>query len=202
MQSLRALPLLRPSRSSSTDPTQPPGSRTASPAPPSTTTATANGLSTLNPAYAQDDRTSRLNERSVSAGGHPRSKSLTRPLAGLAGLSLGGQSTNGNGTATPVPSVPATANPMLNGKTGTSPPTSRSATPLPAVAPAHPSEGATIDAIGLRLNEIVNRCLLGVDPKALKGIRKGAGWGLGEAVVKYVQNFCGHETRMWLNVFA
>ena len=79
-------------------------------------------------------------------------------------------------------SVPA-PNGKASGHTGISPPGSRSITPLP-VASAHPSEGATIDAIGLRLNEVVNRCLLGVDSKSLKGVRKGAGWGLGEAVVK------------------
>ena len=179
MQSLRSLPLLRPSRSNSTDPTIH-GSRTASPAPPSTTPAIA--LSTLNPAYAQDEKLVQVSERSISAGGHPRSKSLPRPLAGLAGLNLG----PGGGHTPPPTAVPAPNGtvPAPNGvKSGISPPGSRSVTPLP-VTSAHPSEGATIYAIGLRLNEIVNRCLLGVDSKSMKGVRNGAGWGLGEAVVK------------------
>jgi hypothetical protein len=174
MQSLRALPLLRPSRSNSTDPT----SRTASPAPPSTTPAVA--LSTLNPAYPQDEKSVNLAERSISAGGHPRSKSLPRPLAGLAGFSLA-PSSGGTPPSTAVP----TGNGNIAAPNGVkiSPPGSRSVTPLPG-ATGHSSEGATIDAIGLRLNEVVNRCLLGVDSKSMKGVRKGAGWGLGEAVVK------------------
>lgn len=172
---LRSLPLLRPSRPHSTDQSQLNGSRTASPAPPSTTTANVNALSTLNPAYA-DDRTTRLTERSISAGGQPRGRSLTKPLSGLSGLSLGA---NGHttGATTPSPAPAPTSNAAVQPGKVSPPGGSGTATPVHG-------ERATIDAISLRLNEMVNKSLLGVDMKQMKGVKKNNGWATGEAVVK------------------
>ena len=44
--------------------------------------------------------------------------------------------------------------------------------------------GGVIDAIGLRLNEQVNKTCFGVDSLGRKGFKKGAGWVLGQAIVK------------------
>lgn len=73
-----------------------------------------------------------------------------------------------------------------------SPPNSRSATPriastatLPGSATEMPHQGGGhVDAIGLRFNEAVNRALIGVDAKAKKGFRKGAGWTVGESIAQ------------------
>jgi hypothetical protein len=41
-----------------------------------------------------------------------------------------------------------------------------------------------MDVIGLRINESVNKACLGVDAKAKKGFRKGAGWSVGESIAR------------------
>jgi hypothetical protein len=78
------------------------------------------------------------------------------------------------------------------GKKGTSPPTSRAATPRIAQPPA-PAEGGGqgmpphsghMDVLGLRLNESVNKACAGLDAKGKKGFKKGSGWSVGESVVK------------------
>ncbi|WVR04490.1 hypothetical protein IAU60_001494 [Kwoniella sp. DSM 27419] len=166
MNALRTLPILnRPSRPSS-------------PAPPAVQSATANGT-TAGPAPNID--------------GKPRSRSLSRQVADkVSSLQL---STNGHGHMPPPVSV-VPSQPLGGIKKGSSPPGSRPATPRMAPSPG-PGVPATLgfqpdtspqagymDAIGLRLNEVVNKACAGVDYKAKKGFKKGNGWSVGESVAK------------------
>ncbi|KAJ9096106.1 hypothetical protein QFC19_007332 [Naganishia cerealis] len=181
MQAFKALPLMRPSRSSS-------------PAPPVTTTA--NGDShpvTLNGTAFGNA----LPKVSRSASGPPRSRSIARPLGGLSLAKEGALTPHHTGPA----GLPAhhgvapgiSVNGVPNGfKTGTSPPGTRSSTPAmpPSASMGNlgvdnsTAAGGVIDAIGLRLSEQVNKTCFGVDLKTRKGFKKGTGWTLGEAVVK------------------
>lgn len=178
MQALKALPLMRPSRSSS-------------PAPPVTTTngdpqpTSFTGLPAGN-ALPGAARSSSL---------QPRSRSITRPLGGLSltkDAPLTPHHTGPAGTSTSVPSGLA-VNGHVNGKTGTSPPGTRPSTPglAPSASMSNlgnadngAAVGGVIDAIGLRLNEQVNKSCLGVDSQGRKGFKKGAGWAVGQAIVK------------------
>lgn len=170
MNTLRTLPLLRPSRSASPAPTTSDVQAQATPSMPPPVTA------------------------SVSQGG--RSRSVSRPLGGIQLLAGNGASTANTASA---PSSKAN-----------SPPTSRpgvartgSVVPMPVVGNGHANgapgsggvepQGGFIDAISLRLNEQVNKTCLGVDFKARKGVKKGLGWSLGEAVVKWVAIRCPCE---------
>jgi len=164
MNTLRTLPILnRPSRPSS-------------PAPASTqvTTASVPGTTTQPPLIALDPK--------------PRSRSLSRQVADkVSSLQLSGTPANGNGAV-------ITHSQPLGSKKGPSPPDSRPATPrmaqtpLPTPGPENvvPQGGGYMDVLGSRFNETVNKASAGVDFKAKKGFKKGAGWGVGEAVVKYV----------------
>ncbi|TXT05974.1 hypothetical protein VHUM_03735 [Vanrija humicola] len=92
----------------------------------------------------------------------------------------------------PVP-APRVATPVAPGlpapKKSTSPTGSRPATPrnsvvgLPGSGPETP-HGGYMDAIGLRLADTVNKSCAGIDFKAKKGARKGAGWMIGESIAK------------------
>lgn len=153
-------------------------SRPSSPSPAATqvTPANANGYHSLPPV-----------EASASEPAKPRSRSLSRQVAErVSNLQLSGPPR----AASVLPSQP------LGGKR-VSPPSSRAptpriaSTPLPSapgtpLAPGMdgPQGGAFMEALGLRLNEQVNKACTGVDFKAKKGFRKGSGWGVGESVVK------------------
>lgn len=169
MNALRTLPILnRPSRP-------------ASPAPPSTHTATAT---------AQPPTSLGLGiMHTASEPGKPRSRSLSRHVTdkivphatGPAGATGLAPSASANGFVHPQPQT---------GKR-TSPPASRAATPrLPQTPlPVGAENGAApqsgyMDVLGLRLNEVVNKACVGVDFKAKKGFKKDAGWIVGESVIK------------------
>ncbi|WOO81937.1 uncharacterized protein LOC62_04G005449 [Vanrija pseudolonga] len=87
--------------------------------------------------------------------------------------------------ATPAAAPGGLAAPKKN----TSPTGSRPATPrnsvvgLPGSGPETP-QGGYMDAIGLRLADTVNKSCSGIDFKAKKGARKGAGWTIGEGIAK------------------
>lgn len=183
MQALKALPLMRPSRSSS-------------PAPPVTTPANGDSHPT---AWNGPAAGNVLPGVSRSSSGPPRSRSITRPLGTLSltkEAALTPHHTGPAGVSTPngVMTPGIAVNGVLHGgKTGTSPPGTRPATP--GMAPSASmgnlgsadngaAVGGVIDGIGLRLNEQVNKTCLGVDSKGRKGFKKGAGWTLGQAVVK------------------
>ena len=88
----------------------------------------------------------------------------------------------------PAP-VPAARSQSVGSKRVPSPPTSRAATPRHSGTPLPPSgtetpHGGYMDAIGLRLNETVNKACAGVDFKSKKGFRKGTGWTVGDGVTQ------------------
>lgn len=154
MQALRTLPLLRPSRSSSPAP----GTNAA----PTTQTQSTTVPGSMGP---------------PTENGKPRSRSLTKPLSSLH-LSLGGVPTSQPPTQPPTPAAVPTSRP---------PTPKMAAAALPAgAAPVqdngHPA--GFMDAVGLRLNEQVNKACVGVDWKARKGFKKTAGWQVGESVIK------------------
>ncbi|KAJ9098711.1 hypothetical protein QFC21_004359 [Naganishia friedmannii] len=184
MQAFKALPLMRPSRSSS-------------PAPPVTTPTNGDPLPAV---WNGSAVANALPNVTRSASGPPRSRTITRPLGGL---SLGAKDgaltphhTGPAGLPTPAGVVPGIAlNGLPNGsKAGTSPPGTRPSTPgMPPSASmgnlgsengTTTTAGGVIDAIGLRLSEQVNKTCFGVDLNSRKGFKKGSGWTLGEAVIK------------------
>lgn len=165
MNALRTLPILnRPSRP-------------ASPAPPGPTTQVTTSTATGHPS-----------QPSGAADPRTRARSLSRQITDkVAGLQIN-QPPNGAGVVVTItPSQPVGA------KKGSSPPGSRPTTPWAAPGPLGPAaapsdaaapQGGYMDVLGLRLNESVNKACVGVDYKAKKGFRKGAGWTVGESVVK------------------
>ncbi len=108
----------------------------------------------------------------------PSSTNASPLLPSAPGFTTPGVNASSTITSTPAP------------PTGTlTPQTTGSGLGLGSLAPAGTvgsgsGEGAHIDAIGLRLNELVNKACLGVDFKLRKGMRRGVGWSLGEGVVK------------------
>ncbi|KAL7420840.1 hypothetical protein Q5752_004793 [Cryptotrichosporon argae] len=98
--------------------------------------------------------------------GKPRSRSLSRQVA--------------DKLAPPMTITPS--QPLKK----VSPPSSRTATPrVPSSPlPSDPAPGSNMEVIGLRLNEVVNKACAGVDYKAKKAFRAGAGWSVGEAIIR------------------
>ena len=178
MNTLRTLPILnRPSRP-------------ASPAPaPSTThvsTTTATGATTYPLVNGNGNGNANPTANGHSSDPKARSRSLSRNLADkVAALQVNPQQASQAPGQMNPPHVPLKKSP--------SPPTSRAATPRlapgplpsPALTESVPApQGGYMDVIGLRLNEAVNKASAGVDYKQKKGFKQGAGWGVGEAVVK------------------
>lgn len=119
---------------------------------------------------------------SAAGNAQVRSRSLSRNLADkVAGIQING------GMPPPTPAM----TPQHTGKKSPSPPSSHPPTPRNgATALPGPANGdiapptAYMDVIGTRLNESVNKSTAGIDFKQKKGIKKNAGWGIGEAVVR------------------
>jgi len=106
---------------------------------------------------------------------------------GANGSSVGANNNGGNSpphrASTPRVAAPVGLGALPNNVLAPGGVIPREASSTPSLEGLGPA-GGFIDAIGLRLNEQVNRTCAAVDPKTKKGIRKGAGWQLGEMVVR------------------
>lgn len=100
-----------------------------------------------------------------------------------ANANLAGLSVNGSAPGNAVPRS-SSAN-----KRGNSPTSSRAGTPH-SVAISSPLPGAEkpqtgyMDIVSMRLNDSVNKACAGVDFKAKKGFKKGAGWSISECIAR------------------
>ncbi|WVQ86230.1 hypothetical protein IAT38_008398 [Cryptococcus sp. DSM 104549] len=119
----------------------------------------------------------------AGAGGQGGQGAMHPPATIVSSQPLGGKKPSPPGSRAGTPRVPASPLPGAVGP-GAGGAGVAGAGANGVGAGGEGPQGGYMDVIGLRLNEMVNKAIAGVDIKAKKGLKKGNGWAVGESVVK------------------